>query len=200
MEFNDIIEVSEYIKSYGSFSLLLLFILIVVQCHIPIMPFGVIASISGFIYGFKGGIALSWISVVIGSAIAFYLFRCLKLNNLAKKLLKKQKPIPEELIFGFIVVAHNIPVIPIAAANILASLSRISFSRFTIATALGLLIPSVSFAAFGSGMESFLLRPNYFNLFFIIIILLVFFLLKKYSNNLLDLINHDIFKRKKRNK
>jgi uncharacterized membrane protein YdjX (TVP38/TMEM64 family) len=191
LDFSNVVLVSEYIKSYGSFALLLLFALIVVQCHIPVMPFGVVASVCGFIYGFKAGIAVSWISVVMGSIIAFYLYRFLKIDNLAKKILENRRHVPEELIFGFIVVAHNIPIIPIAVPNILASLSRISASRFIIATALGLLIPSISFVAFGSGIESLLLSPNYLTLLFIVIFLVVFYLLKKYSHKILELIHRE---------
>lgn len=194
MELNDIVAVSEYIKSFGSYAVLLLFALIVLQCHLPILPFGVISAICGFIFGFKGGVAVSWISVVVGSMMAFYLYRRLNLNNLAQRILGNRKGIPDDLIFGFIIVAHNIPVIPIAVPNIIASLSKMSASKFILATALGLFIPSLSFVAFGSGIESFLLRPSYMTLLPIVIILLIFYLVKKYSYKISELIHHDILK------
>lgn len=194
MEIVDIVLISEYIQSSGSFALLLLFALIVVQCHIPIMPFGIVASTCGFIYGFRAGIIISWLSVVIGSIIALYLYRRLKLNKLAGKILKGRKPMPEEFIFGFIIIAHNVPVIPIAVPNILASMSRIKTSRFIIATAIGLFIPSVGYVAIGSGVESFLLKPNYLTLVMIILLLLIFYLLRRYSKDILQLVNKGPFR------
>lgn len=194
MEFTDIVAVSEYIKSFGSYAVLLLFVLIVLQCHIPLFPFGVVSAVCGFVFGFKAGIAVSWISVVIGSTIAFYLYRRLNFDNLTRKILGNRKRMPEELIFGFIVIAHNIPVIPIAVANIIAALSKISGPQFVIATALGLFIPSLSFAAFGSGIESFLVSPSYLTLLPIVLILLMLYVLKKYSAKISELIHHGIFK------
>ncbi len=192
MEFTEIVTFSEYIKGFGSFALPLLFALIVLQCHMPVLPFGIVSSICGFIFGFKGGIAVSWISVIIGSTIAFYLYRFFNLDNLARKILGKRRRIPEELIFGFIIIAHNIPVIPIAVPNIIASLSKISASKFVVATALGLIIPSLSFVAFGSGIESFLVSPSYLTLLPIVIILLIFYLLKKYSHKISELIQRNV--------
>jgi len=194
LELYDIAAFSEYIKSFGSYALLLLFALIVLQCHIPILPFGVISAVCGFIFGFKEGIVISWVSVVVGSAIAFYLYRRLKLDNFAQKIIGNRKRMPEELIFGFIVVAHNIPVIPIAVANIIAALSKISSPKFLLATALGLFIPSLSFAAFGSGIESFLVRPSYLTVLPIVVILVFFYLIKKYSYKISEFMHHNIFK------
>ena len=88
---------------------------------------------------------------------------------------------PEEFIFGFVIIAHNIPVIPIAAANIIAALSKISTPKFVAASALGFIIPSLGFVAFGSGIDSFLAHPSYATLLPVIAILLMFYLLKKYS-------------------
>lgn len=198
LEFNEIVTVSEYIKGFGSFALPLLFALIVLQCHIPVFPFGIISAVCGFIFGFKVGVAISWISVVVGSTIAFYLYRLLNLDNLAQKILGKHKHISvsEEFIFGFIVICHNIPVIPIAVPNILASLSKISTPTFVAATALGLFIPSLGFAAVGSGIESFLVSPSYLKLLLIVIILLIFYLLKKYSHRIFEMIQRNAGKNK----
>lgn len=198
MEFTDIAIISEYIQGFGPYAVLLLFALIVIQCHVPFFPFAAVSAICGFIFGFKWGVVVSWTSVVIGSTIAFYLYRYLNFDKFIEKTIKNKRHIPEEFIFGFIVVAHNIPVIPIAVANIVASLSKISMPKFIVATALGLLIPSVSFVAFGSGVESFLAKPSYWTLLLIIVILLLFYLLNKYSYDILELMRRNVFK--KRNK
>lgn len=198
MEFAEIVTVSEYIKGFGVFALPLLFSLIVLQCHIPVLPFGIISAVCGFIFGFKWGMAISWISVVVGSTIAFYLYRRMNLDNLAQKILRKHEHISvsEEFIFGFIIIVHNIPVIPIAVPNIMASLSTISTRMFVVATALGLFIPSLGFAAFGSGIDSFLVSPSYLKLFLIVIVLLILLLLKKYSNKIFELIYNNTGKMK----
>ncbi|MGR6837094.1 TVP38/TMEM64 family protein [Syntrophomonas erecta] len=198
MELTYIAAVSEYIKGFGLYALPLLFILIVLQCHIPILPFAMISAVCGFIFGFSRGIAVSWISVVIGSMIAFYVYRRLEVSYLVEKIPEKYKQIPEEFIFGFIIIAHNIPVIPIAVPNILAALSKISTPKFIVATALGLFIPSISFVAFGSGIETFLVNPSYSTFLPIIAIFLIFYLLKKYSHNIMDYINHHIFKKREK--
>lgn len=153
----------QFIENYGGLATLVVFIFVILQCHIPVMPFAVLAGICGFLFGFTEGAFLSWISVILGCFIAFNVYRFFRLHNLTNKLLDRysiKTKLKDKLVVSFIIISHNIPFIPIAIVNILSAISEIKLSRFIIATALGLLFPSLLFAGFGAGVGAFVNNPG----------------------------------------
>lgn len=182
MEFDDILIYSEFLNTFGPYALLILILAIILQCHIPLLPFPFISAICGLLFGFQKGVLISWFSVIIGSSIAFHLFRFLKLDQFIQNLLSRYyhgPAIKDKYLFAFIIIAHNIPIIPIAIPNIMASLSKLSFIKFLIATAIGLFIPSLIFAGFGAGIETFLIEPNLLTIIPIIIVIIIVLVLNK---------------------
>lgn len=153
----------QIIQNYGGLAIFAVFLFVILQCHVPIMPFAVLAGVCGFLFGFTEGAFLSWLSVILGCFIAFNVYRFFKLNNLTNRLLARYniKPkLKDKLVVSFIIISHNIPFIPIAVVNILSAISEIKLSRFIIATALGLLFPSLLFAGFGAGIGAFVNNPG----------------------------------------
>lgn len=153
----------QLVQSYGYLAILAVFIFIIVQCHVPVMPFAVLAGVCGFLFGFAEGVLLSWIAVVAGCFIAFNVYRFFRLNSLTNKLLARYNIKPklrEKLLISFIIISHNIPFIPIAVVNIVSAISEIKAGRFLMATALGLFVPSVLFSGLGAGVGAFVNHPG----------------------------------------
>ncbi len=154
---------SEYVRSFGSAAMLIISLSIIMQCHVPMIPFAIVAGVCGYLFGFQQGIILSWGSVVIGSFIAFNVFHFFKLDKFTDKILSRYKILPkltDKFVMGFILVIHNIPAIPIAVPNMVAAISKISLSRFMTFTAAGLLVPCMLFTGFGAGVDAFLASPG----------------------------------------
>lgn len=154
---------SQFIRDYGYIVMLILSAAIIIQCIIPTIPFGLVAGMCGFLFGFFPGLLLALVSVAIGSLVAVNIYRFFNLGKFAAKILARYKIVPklsDKIIVGFLVVVHNIPVIPIAVANIVAAISNISRVKFIIATVIGLLVPSILFVGFGAGIEAFLRNPG----------------------------------------
>ncbi|QGT99401.1 hypothetical protein SYNTR_0808 [Candidatus Syntrophocurvum alkaliphilum] len=181
---DQIIYYSQYIRDFGYAAMLIISIMIIMQCHVPMIPFAIVAGVCGYLFGFQQGIIIAWGSVVIGSFIAFNVFRFFKLDEFTNKILSRYEILPrlnDKFVIGFIVIVHNIPAIPIAIPNIVAAMSKISLSRFISFTAAGLLVPCVLFAGFGAGVDAFLANPGILNLIPIVVII-GFLILIKFIN------------------
>src|SRR5262245_58161410 len=63
------------IKGYGLWGPAIMFVLFILQTFIAFIPGQALMVASGYIYGFGGGILLTWISLVIGGQAAFWLAR-----------------------------------------------------------------------------------------------------------------------------
>ena len=161
--FDQIIHYSQYIKSFGQATIFIISAAIVLQCHIPMIPFAIVAGLCGYLFSFQQGMLLAWGSVVAGSIIAFSVFRFFRLDEFSNQIIAKYQRLPElsdKFVISFIVIMHNIPAIPIAIPNIVAAMSSISLTRFTAFTAVGLLVPCVLFTGFGAGLNAFLANPG----------------------------------------
>ena len=151
-----VVHYNQYIVGYGYAAFLIISAAIIMQCHVPMIPFAIVAGICGYLFGFYQGMLQAWGSVVIGSYIAFNIFRFLKLDHYTNKVLSRYHKLPklsDKFVINFIVLSHNIPAIPIAIPNMVAAMSSISTSRFIIFTAAGLLVPCILFAGFGAGVN-----------------------------------------------
>ena len=178
---DQIIHYSQYIREFGSAAMLIICAAIILQCHVPMIPFAIVAGVCGYLFSFQQGILLAWGSVVAGSFIALNVFRFFKLDKFTNKILLRYKVLPklsDKFVIGFIVIIHNIPAVPIAVPNIVAAMSSISLSRFITFTAIGLLVPCVLFTGFGAGVDAFLVNPGILTLFPILVIIGFLMLIK----------------------
>src|ERR1051326_8083949 len=67
--------VIEAIQGSGFWGPTILFALFVLQVFIAFIPGQALMVASGYIYGFTGGILITWISLVVGGQAAFWLAR-----------------------------------------------------------------------------------------------------------------------------
>ncbi len=161
--FSNLDAVINTIKGYGIWGPVILFVLFVLQVFIAFIPGQALMVASGYIYGFTGGILITWISLVVGGQAAFWLAR------------QYGRPFAEKFIsppildrwdksaagrgIGFYVATLVMPFFPNDAMCYIAGLGNMTGRRFLIANTLGRGIASfltVVIGAFSSQIPALL--------------------------------------------
>jgi uncharacterized membrane protein YdjX (TVP38/TMEM64 family) len=142
----DMDELAAILRSYGSWTILIsIFGNTIV--NISGLPTVVFSGANGLIFGFWGGVAVSWIAEMLGAVVAFLLFRTF-LYEKSKQYIQNHKNLQllERMTatesFRALLIARLIPLSPSGLLNIAGAISPMSFRNFFMATALGKL-PSV---------------------------------------------------------
>jgi uncharacterized membrane protein YdjX (TVP38/TMEM64 family) len=73
--FSDLEAVTASIKGYGLWGPVILCVLFILQTFLAFIPGQALMVASGYVYGFSGGIMLTWVSLVLGGQVAFWLAR-----------------------------------------------------------------------------------------------------------------------------
>jgi len=139
--FSDMDAVIYSIRGYGLWGPAILFVLFILQTFIAFIPGQALMVSSGYIYGFTGGILITWISLMAGGQAAFWLAR------------RYGRPFAEKWVsasvldrwdksaagqgIGFYVVTLVMPLFPNDAMCYVAGLGSMSFRRFLTANILG---------------------------------------------------------------
>lgn len=145
--FSNLNAVIESIRGYGYWGPAVLFLLFILQAFIAFIPGQALMIASGYIYGFIGGILITWTSLVLGGQIAFWLSR------------KFGRPFAEKWIapatldrwdksaagqgVAFYVITLVMPLIPNDAMCYVAGLGNMEPRRFLLANMLGRGIASI---------------------------------------------------------
>lgn len=133
--------VSATIQGLGIWGPALLFILLVMQVFLAIIPGQALMVTSSYLYGFWGGLFITWTSLVGGGCAAFYLARRYG-RPFAERwitpetLSRWDKASQGQGIF-FFAMSLVLPVFPNDAMCYVAGLGKISPPRFLIANMLG---------------------------------------------------------------
>ena len=139
--FSDLNAVTASIRGYGLWGPAVLFVLFILQTFIAFIPGQALMVSSGYIYGFTGGILITWISLVIGGQAAFWLARHYG-RPFAEKwvsaptLDRWDKSAAGQGI-GFYVVTLVMPFFPNDAMCYVAGLGNMTFRRFLAANIIG---------------------------------------------------------------
>ena len=139
--FSDLNAVTASIRGYGLWGPAVLFVLFILQTFIAFIPGQALMVSSGYIYGFTGGILITWISLVIGGQAAFWLAR------------RYGRPFAEKWVsaptldrwdrsaagqgIGFYIVTLVMPFFPNDAMCYVAGLGNMTFRRFLAANIIG---------------------------------------------------------------
>lgn len=139
--FNDPEAVRQAIQGSGFWGPAILFVLFVLQTFLAFIPGQALMIASGYIYGFTEGFLITWLSLVIGGQLAFWLAR-----RYGRRFAEKWIP-PAVLNrwdrnaasqgIGFFTLTLVLPLFPNDAMCYVAGLGRISGQRFLIANLLG---------------------------------------------------------------
>lgn len=139
--FSDLHAVTESIRGFGLWGPAVLFVLFILQTFLAFIPGQALMVSSGYIYGFTGGILITWISLVVGGQAAFWLAR------------RYGRPFAEKWVsapvldrwdksaagqgIGFYVITLVMPFFPNDAMCYVAGLGNMPFRRFLTANILG---------------------------------------------------------------
>ncbi|HOV70161.1 MAG TPA: VTT domain-containing protein [Clostridia bacterium] len=158
-------EFSEYLRSFGNTGKLVFVLLQVLQVIIAVVPGDVFHLAGGFVYGVITGFILSYIGIIIGSAIAFTLARVLGYDFIKHLVPEKKIRQVENTLnsvsgtIGIFIICL-IPWIPKDVLVYAAGITPIKPSRFLtvfcIARIPGLMISTAFGNAFTSNVTAFI--------------------------------------------
>jgi uncharacterized membrane protein YdjX (TVP38/TMEM64 family) len=139
--FSDPGAVGEAVQHSGFWGPTILFVLFVLQVFLAFIPGQALMVASGYIYGFTGGMLLTWFSLVAGGQAAFWLARRYG-RHFAEKwvsssVLDRWDRTASGQSIQFFAITLVLPFFPNDAMCYVAGLGKISWQRFLIANILG---------------------------------------------------------------
>jgi uncharacterized membrane protein YdjX (TVP38/TMEM64 family) len=159
--FSDPQAVTDALRQSGIWGPTILFVLFVLQVFVAFIPGQALMVASGYIYGFTGGMLITWISLVTGGQAAFWLARRYG-RRFAERWISP--PVLDRWDrhalgqgIGFYAITLVLPLFPNDAMCYVAGLGKIPSRRFLIANMLGRGLASVItvfIGAFGSKISA----------------------------------------------
>jgi len=139
--FGDLDAVTSSIKGYGLWGPAVLCLLFILQTFLAFIPGQALMVASGYVYGFSGGILITWASLVVGGQMAFWLARRYG-RPFAEKwitpsILDRWDKVAAKQGISFYVVTLIMPFFPNDAMCYVAGLGKMSNRRFLVANTLG---------------------------------------------------------------
>jgi uncharacterized membrane protein YdjX (TVP38/TMEM64 family) len=155
--FNDLQAVNTTVQQSGLWGPTILFLLFILQVFLAFIPGQALMVASGYIYGFTGGMLITWFSLVTGGQVAFWLARWYG-RRFAEKwvsssALDRWDRNTAGQSISFFAITLVLPLFPNDAMCYVAGLGKISSRRFLIANILGRGVASfimVMIGAYGS--------------------------------------------------
>jgi len=139
--------IAAYIRSFGVWAVFISILLSIIMTFGLVIPFVILATANGAVFGIAGGTLVSWLGEVVGALVAFSLYRYFLRPAIVKRLSHTQywcyvDKLSNEHGFKTVLISRILPVIPSGILTAAASISNISLWDFWWATAIGK-IPSV---------------------------------------------------------
>jgi uncharacterized membrane protein YdjX (TVP38/TMEM64 family) len=139
--FRDPQAVSAAIQHSGFWGPTILFVLFVLQVFLAFIPGQALMIASGYIYGFTGGLLITWISLVLGGQAAFWLARrygrLFAEKWIAPSVLDRWDRHSAGQSIGFFAITLVLPLFPNDAMCYVAGLGKMPSWRFFLANMLG---------------------------------------------------------------
>ncbi|MFZ3170609.1 MAG: VTT domain-containing protein [Carboxydocellales bacterium] len=128
-----------FIRSFPVGAPLVIFGLGFLQGAIPIIPYFLLAGAAGILYGMFMGLLIIWSAGVLGACATFGIARYLGKEFVQRWLLKRGWDFCYTNEKGFLAICgcRLIPVVPSVAVSIISGISKVRFSDFASATAIG---------------------------------------------------------------
>ncbi|RKD24127.1 hypothetical protein BEP19_06885 [Ammoniphilus oxalaticus] len=169
-------DIADYVKTFGSASIIITTVFIMIQTFFPYIPFIALAGVSVLLFGLWGGFLVSWLATCSGATLTFLTSRYLAREWAERKVLhlawfKRFNDLASTDGFLTIFLARISSVIPSSVINLTAGISQISRRNFILATFLGNL--PITFAECWIGHFFIHLRQHHTKLLFILITFLL---------------------------
>lgn len=154
-------EIESDITEFGEWSPFVVIILVVISTVVPPLPLPVplIEIASGLAFGFWYGALISFVAHIISSLFAFYFSRILG-KRIIKRFFSKYHFLnyyKEYLNRGgarSVLIMRALMVAPFNLVSYLAGLTQMSATKFSIATAIGVIPESILFSFIGSRIKT----------------------------------------------
>jgi uncharacterized membrane protein YdjX (TVP38/TMEM64 family) len=145
--------VAAYVRGFGLWAPLISLLLMLLQSVIAPLPGSIVAAANGVIFGVWLGTLLSWAGGMLGATASFWLARLLGQAAVerwfSRAHLERIEAIGEAHGFWLVLLARLTPLVSFDLISYLAGLSAISFGRFMLATAIGMLPGTFAWTALG---------------------------------------------------
>lgn len=131
-----------FIRSYGPYSMLVSFLLIVFINTVAVLPNIFILAANGVIFGVVEGTIISWLAESVGVILSFILMRYF-FHDVAHSVivrsnaLKRIDEFSGKQGFRVMLVARCIPYVPSGLITALGAVSSITFADYALATLVG---------------------------------------------------------------
>lgn len=146
-------EVAAYLRSFGAWTPVISILLMILQAVISPLPGSLVASANGIVFGIWWGTLLSWVGGILGGTASFWLARWLGQGAVARlaggKRLDQANRLSEAEGFWIILIARLVPLISFDWISYLAGVSRMRYTHFLLATAVGMLPGTFAWTALG---------------------------------------------------
>ena len=151
--FTDQDKVIEFIRSYGTYAMVVSFFLMIFQSIAAPLPAFVITLANAAIFGWVQGAILSWTSAMVGAILCFYLARLFGRDFVVKftseKLLTETDKFFEKYGTKTILITRLLPFVSFDIISYAAGLTSIKFRNFIIATGIGQLPATIVYSYVG---------------------------------------------------
>lgn len=135
-------ELSDYLRSFKAYSVLLGMAAVYIQVMVPFVPFVLVAGANMLVFGPFWGVLINYGMAVLGSYSAFMFARYFGHDRVERLLSKyptvKQfnKRMEEQGLF-YVLLGRLIPVIPSTAVSLGAGITRVRARDYVIGTVIG---------------------------------------------------------------
>jgi uncharacterized membrane protein YdjX (TVP38/TMEM64 family) len=153
LDADSIAGVAAYVRGFGLWAPAISLLLMLLQAVIAPLPGSIVAAANGVIFGVWWGTLLSWVGGLLGATASFWLARLLGQRVVerwfSRARLERMEAIGASQGFWLVLLARLTPLVSFDLISYLAGLSTISFGRFMLATAIGMLPGTFAWTALG---------------------------------------------------
>ncbi len=149
-------QIGEFIQLNYQLSVALFYLACCIFINSPIPLAALFKLLGGFFFGFYLGaffnITATFLACILGFLLSRYTFK----NSFEKKYYHRLKKVEDDIEhngFYYLLSLRFIMIVPYFLTNILAGISRISFSKYVYSTAIGVIPASLMYANAGSKLE-----------------------------------------------
>lgn len=150
---DSMVQVADYVRGFGVWTPAVSLLLMIAQTVVAPLPGSLVAAANGIVFGIWWGTLLSWLGGLLGGSLAFGIARWLGRDAVARLLGRAHLEAAEQFGtregFWIVLVARLIPLVSFDLISYGAGLSSMSFGRFLLATAIGMLPGTFAWTALG---------------------------------------------------
>lgn len=183
----DVYGLVEYLRSFGSWAIIISFLLDVFINAASIFPSIFLSTANGLIFGLPLGILISWLAETVGVVISFFLMRFF-FRSTAEVIIAKSnslKHIDEvsgEHGLKWMAFARTLPYFPSGILTAIGAVSSISARDYIIANLIGKFPSTALEVVIGHDIVNF--RENTMRLSILVVVVgIIFLTYKKYRKN-----------------